>query len=141
MSKKIVYVGGTFDLVHYGHGRFLEQAKKLGDFLVVALNTDEFSEEYKRKPILNYNERKETLKMLPFVDSVVPNVGGRDSKPTILHVKPDIIVHGDDWTGDSYMKQLGVTKKFLKDNGIEIIYVPYTKGISTSEIIKRCSQQ
>lgn len=139
--KKTIYVGGTFDLCHAGHVQFLRKSKELGDFLVVALNTDEFCAQYKRKPICPFNERRTMLKELRCVDSVIRNTGGYDSKPSILRVKPDIIVHGDDWTGDEYLKQLGIDQKFLDKHDIEVKYVPYTKGISTTEIIKRCSQQ
>jgi glycerol-3-phosphate cytidylyltransferase len=135
--KKIVYTGGTFDLFHRGHVNFLRQAKKLGDFLVVSLNTDEFCEEYKRKPVMTYEERRDALKSCRYVDAVIKNTGGKDSKPPILEVGPDIIVHGDDWKYESYMRQLGIDKTFLKENKIKLAYIPYTKNISTSEIIKR----
>lgn len=138
---KVVYVGGTFDLLHVGHVRLLKKAKALGDFLVVALNTDSFCEEYKRKPIIPYSQRKEMLKALSCVDTVIENTGGKDSKPSILHAKPSIIVHGDDWKGASFMKQLGVDASFLKKNKIKLVYLPYTESASSTEIIKRCSQR
>ena len=137
MATKIVYTGGTFDLLHPGHMNFLKKARELGDFLVVSLNTDEFCAQYKRKPIMTYKERKEALKACRYVDAVVENSGGFDSKPAIDAVRPQIIVHGDDWTGPKYLKQLGITSGYLKKRGIKLVYVPYTKGISTTNLIKR----
>lgn len=132
---KIVYTGGTFDIGHYGHISFLKRAKKLGDYLVVSLNTDEFCKQYKRKPVFNYKQRYAWLKELRCVDSVIPNTGGFDSKPAILKAKPDIMVHGDDWKGEGYMKQLGIDEEFLRRNKITLKYIPYTKGVSTTKII------
>jgi glycerol-3-phosphate cytidylyltransferase len=138
--KTILYTGGTFDIPHIGHFTFLKRCKEIADFVVVALNTDEFCSQYKRKPIMTYEERKATLKSIPYVDSVIKNTGGYDSKPAILNVMPDYIVHGDDWTGAKYLKQLAIDRTFLKKHKIKLLYVPYTKGISTSEIIKRIKQ-
>ena len=131
-----VYVGGTFDLFHWGHVEFFKKCAELGE-VWVALNTDEFCVEYKRKPIMTYDERKKVLESCRHITGVVENTGGYDSKPSIIKVKPDFIVHGDDWTGDAYLKQLSIDQDFLDDNGIKLHYVPYTKGISTTEIIKR----
>ncbi len=88
---KTLYTGGTFDVFHYGHMNFLRQCSKIADKVVVSLNTDEFIEYYKGKPpIMNYEERKKSLEFCKFVDEVIPNVGGADSKPSILQVKPHI---------------------------------------------------
>ena len=93
---QIVYTGGTFDLFHSGHANFLRLCRKLaGDDgkVVVSLNTDEFIQEYKGKPpIMSYQERKAILLACRFVDEVVVNVGGADSKPAILSVLPCCIV-------------------------------------------------
>lgn len=131
-----VYVGGTFDLFHWGHVEFLKKCSDMGN-VIVSLNTDKFCEEYKHKPILTYNERKKVLLGCHYVYAVIENTGGYDSKPAIVSVKPDYIVHGDDWKGNAYLKQLGIDKEFLKQHRIKLKYVPYTKGISTTEIIKR----
>lgn len=139
---KRVLVLGTFDLLHPGHLEFLWQAAKHGDSLVVALNTDEFVNEYKRPPIMTYQERARMLRALRIVDDVFPNFGGYDSKPAITHAQkramdPLVIVHGDDWTGAAYLKQLDVTQDWLDQRGITIEYVPYTEGVSTTDIIRR----
>ena len=84
---KIVYSGGTFDLIHSGHIRFLRACRRIaGDEgqVVLALNTDEFVETYKGKaPVMTYDERKTVLLACKYVDDVVPNLSGADSKPTI----------------------------------------------------------
>jgi glycerol-3-phosphate cytidylyltransferase len=137
MENKILYTGGTFDLFHYGHSNFLKQCKKLCDNVVVALNTDEFVAQYKRPAIMNYAEREKALLSCQYVTKVVPNNSGEDSKPTILSVKPDIIAIGDDWAHKDYYKQMNFTQEWLEKHGIVLVYIPYTKGISSSEIIKR----
>ena len=139
--SKILYTGGTFDLFHYGHVNFLKQWYLLCDHVVVALNTDEFVCKYKSKPIMNYEERKLSLLSCQYVKDVIPNTFGQDSKPTILLVKPQIIAVGDDWAQKDYYKQMSFTQQWLEDNGIVLVYIPYTKGISSSEIKKRLHDQ
>jgi glycerol-3-phosphate cytidylyltransferase len=133
-----LYTGGTFDILHPGHVNFLEKCKEIADLVIVSLNTDEFCEQYKRKPLMTYKERKACLLGCRYVDAVVENTGGYDSKQAILYVEPNLIAHGDDWTGDKYMEQLGINQEFLDEHGIELVYIPYTKGISTTELLKRC---
>lgn len=133
----IVYTGGTFDLPHKGHYRLLKRAAEIG-IVVVALNTDEFIESYKgRPPILSYEERKEALLACRWVDQVVPNVGGTDSKIAIEMVHPDYIIIGSDWARKDYYLQMGFTQDWLDKRGIGLIYVPYTEGISTTDIKNR----
>jgi glycerol-3-phosphate cytidylyltransferase len=134
---KIVYTGGTFDLFHFGHVEFLKQCKMLGDKVIVALNTDEFVSQYKSKPIMSYIERKKSLLYCQYVDEVVMNESGADSKPTILSIKPQIIAIGDDWAHKDYFKQMQFTKEWLEENNIILVYLQYCKEISTSEIKKR----
>jgi len=69
-----------------------------------------------------------------FVDEVIINKGGKDSKPAILQAKATHILHGDDWTGESYLNQLDVTEDWLKENNIQVIYKPYTQGVSTTKL-------
>lgn len=134
-----VYVGGTFDLFHYGHAAFLEQCAKRGK-VIVALNTDEFAARYKRHTVLTLGERLESLRACKWVDEVIVNVGDEDSGLTIDLVKDkkiSYIAHGDDWTGPSLMDQLGISQEWLDERDIKMLYIPYTAGISTSEIIRR----
>ena len=134
---KRAYIGGTFDLFHAGHVRLFATAKEKYGYVIVSLNTDEFTERFKRKPIMSLEERGIMVSSCAYVDEVVINEGGEDSTVAILKTKPDVILHGDDWTGESLMRQMGLTEQFLKDNNITMEYEPYTKGISTTGIINR----
>lgn len=137
---KIVYTGGTFDLFHAGHVSFLRLCKLISQDgqVVVSLNTDEFITKYKGKPpIYSYEDRKHLLLGCRFVDMVVENTGGADSKPAITNVRPDFIVVGSDWASKDYYAQMQFTQKWLDDRNIVLIYVPYTEGISSTMIKKK----
>ncbi len=132
-----IYTGGTFDLFHAGHINFLKKCSELGE-VWVSLNTDEFITAYKGKPpVLSYQDRFEVLAACRYVDCIVPNEGGVDSKPSILSVKPDIIAIGSDWARKDYYKQMGFDQDWLDDHRISLMYIPYTAGISSTEIKRR----
>ena len=137
----IVYTGGTFDLFHSGHVAFLRSCKRIAGKdgrVVVSLNTDEFIAAYKGKPpIMSFDERKAVLMACRYVDSVVANVGGEDSKPAIENVLPDFVVIGDDWARKDYYAQMQFTQDWLDGNKIQLIYVPYTNGVSSTDIKAR----
>jgi len=136
----IVYTGGTFDVPHVGHVNFLRQCKEYfpDSYLILGLNTDEFIEEFKgKKPIFSYEERKKLLETINYVDEIIPNTGGKDSKPAISIAKPDVIIIGSDWLKKDYLKQMDFTEEWLRDQHIALIYIPYTDIISTTEIKKR----
>lgn len=134
----IAYTGGTFDYFHSGHVNFLRQCKAIADVVVVSLNTDEFITQFKGKPpIMSYDERRKVLEGCRYVDKVIPNTGGADSKPAIISVKPDFIIIGSDWASKDYYKQMGFNQEWLDEQGIVLIYVPYTLGISTTQIKER----
>jgi len=135
--NKVLYTGGTFDLFHYGHVNFLKKCHSICNNVVVALNTDEFIYQYKSKSILTYAEREASLLECKYVSKVVPNVFGQDSKPTILSVNPDIIAVGDDWCHKDYYSQMDFTQEWLDNHNVTLVYIPYTKGISTTEIKAR----
>jgi glycerol-3-phosphate cytidylyltransferase len=133
----VVYTGGTFDLPHSGHVNFLRKCAQLGK-VYVSLNTDEFIEQYKGKPpVMTFNERYEVLTEYHSVHVVMSNDGGADSKDAILQVRPDIIAIGSDWARKDYYKQMGFTQDWLDEQGISLIYIPYTEGISSTEIKRR----
>lgn len=137
---KTVYTGGTFDLFHHGHANLLRQCYKIGR-VVVSLNTDEFIKEYKGKPpVMTYEEREKALLSCRWVDEVVPNTGGADSKPAIESVKPDFIVVGSDWAKKDYYAQMQFTQEWLDERDITLLYVPYTLNISTTEIKNRLTK-
>lgn len=133
-----VYTGGTFDLFHAGHINFLKRCSEIaGDdgSVTVSLNTDEFIYEYKKKtPILSYHERSVVLEACRYVDLVVPNIGGADSKPAIEECEPDVIAIGSDWARKDYCKQMQFDQDWLDEKNISLIYIPYTKGISSTLI-------
>jgi glycerol-3-phosphate cytidylyltransferase len=137
----VVYTGGTFDVPHLGHVNFLRQCKRLAGKegkVVVALNPDKFVTSFKGKaPLFSYEERKKLLEKLEYVDEVVKNENGKDSKPTILKVKPDFIVIGSDWAAKDYYAQMDFSQNWLDKHNIILVYVPYTEVISSSEIKRR----
>ena len=107
-NQRVLYTGGTFDLFHFGHQNFLKQCKRLADKVVVSLNTDDFVERFKdHKTILKYKEREQSLRYCKYVDQVIKNGAGEDSRACILTVRPHIIAIGDDWAHKNYYKQMG----------------------------------
>ena len=136
--KKILYTGGTFDLLHFGHINFLRHCKKIADEVVVSLNTDEFILKYKQNaPICSYEHRKVMLESCVYVDRVVENSYGADSKPSIMNVKPDIIAIGSDWATKDYYKQMQFTQDWLDEMNITLLYIPYTEKVSTTLLKQR----
>lgn len=136
----IVYTGGTFDMFHAGHAALLAECRKLAGSdgrVVVALNTDEFIRTYKgRTPVCMYEERKAVLRSCRYVDDVVENRGGADSRPTIEKVQPDIIAIGVDWACRDYHAQMGFTPWWLAERKITLVYVAHnwSDSVSTSEL-------
>jgi glycerol-3-phosphate cytidylyltransferase len=132
-----IYTGGTFDLFHSGHAQFLAKCKSLGT-VTVALNTDDFILKYKGKlPVMTYAEREAVLVSCRHVDRVIPNYGGPDSKPSIVKAKAELIVIGSDWARKDYYKQMQFSQDWLDEQGIGLAYIPYTEGISSTQIKRR----
>jgi glycerol-3-phosphate cytidylyltransferase len=137
----MVYTGGTFDLFHSGHVNFLKRCSELGS-VTVALNTDEFIEEYKGKaPVMSYAERQEVLLGCKYVSAVIPNFSGSDSRPAIEVVSPDIVAIGSDWARKDYYTQMAFDQNWLDDRGIALIYIPYTKNVSSTAIKERMTNR
>lgn len=136
VSTKTVLVIGVFDLFHRGHVEFLRRARQLGDRLIVVVNGDEFVSRYKRKPVFSEDDRLAIVASLRDVDfAFISN--SPDARPVIEEQEIDLIVHGDDWEHASYLKQICVDQAYLDSRRIEMKYVPYYAGVSTSEIIER----
>lgn len=134
-----VYTGGTFDLFHSGHVNFLKRCQQIAGMdgqVVVALNTDEFIYYYKKKkPVLSFDQRKDVLESCRYVSEVVANVGGSDSKKTIEMVESvDVIAIGSDWARKDYYAQMEFNQDWLDEKNISLIYIPYTKGVSSTFI-------
>jgi glycerol-3-phosphate cytidylyltransferase len=136
----IVYTGGTFDLLHAGHVDLLRVCRKVshGGEVIVGLNRDAFVHQFKGKPpVCSYEERRDILLACRYVDAVIPNIGDTDSKPAILHVKPDFILIGDDWAVKDYYAQMNFTPEWLDDNNISLLYVPRQRRLSSTAIKSR----
>jgi glycerol-3-phosphate cytidylyltransferase len=132
-----IYTGGTFDLFHAGHVEFLRRCAELGS-VTVSLNEDEFIENYKgKRPVISYREREAVLLGCRWVDDVVPNVGGSDSRVSIGIVSPDLVVIGSDWARRDYYAQMQFDQDWLDERGIGLCYIPYTQGISSTAIKER----
>jgi glycerol-3-phosphate cytidylyltransferase len=127
---------GVFDLFHRGHLELLKKAKKLGDRLIVAINGDEMVSQYKRKPFFSEEDRLEIINSLEMVDETFI-INKFDNSEILIDQNIDIIVHGNDWDRDSYLKQIRIDENFLKKNTISLEFVPYTTGISTSDLINQ----
>ena len=128
MKRVITY--GTFDLLHYGHINLLSQAKKLGDYLVVALSTDEFNKIEKDKVcFFTYEQRKQLLESIRYVDLVIPENNWEQKNTDVADYHIDVFAIGDDWTGKF---------DFLKDK-CDVVYLPRTPEISTTQIKKDLS--
>lgn len=136
-----IYTGGSFDLYHWAHAEFLKRCRSLAGEdgqVIVSLNTDEFIKDYKKKGlVMTYEERRRALLSCRFVDDVVPNIGGSDSRLAIELVKPDLIVIGSDWARKDYYAQMGFDQDWLDERGIGLVYIPYTQGISSTDIKSR----
>jgi len=111
-----LYTGGTFDLFHAGHVEFLRRCSQIADEVIVSLNSDQFIEKYKGKPsVMRYRERRTVINACKYVDGVVLNTGGADSKPSIEAVKPDIIAIGSDWARKDYHAQMQFDQDWLDE--------------------------
>lgn len=131
-SEKIVYVGMSADLVHPGHLNVLERAAQLGR-VVVGLLTDEAIASYKRLPYMSFEQRRAVVESLKHVDEVVAQES-LDYVPNLRSLKPDFVVHGDDWqTGVQAATRQRVIDA-LSEWGGELVEVPYTQGISSTQL-------
>jgi len=132
-----VLVVGVFDLFHRGHVELLRRARELGDRLTVAINGDDLVEEYKRRrPFMAESDRLAIVAACRYVDHAYI-ARDYDTKPAIEAYRIDAIVHGDDWPHDRYLQQIRVTEAYLASRGVTIVYVPYTAGISTTDVVAR----
>ena len=122
MKKVITY--GTFDLLHYGHINLLRRAKEQGDYLIVALSTDEFNRLKNKTSYFPYEKRKLLLEAIRYVDLVIPEENWDQKRDDVVNYHVDTFVMGDDWKGKF---------DFLSDL-CEVVYLPRTPEISTTKI-------
>lgn len=127
-----VYADMVADLFHYGHVEFLRQASALGGYVLVGVNADDAVEAHKRKPIQTMEERMASVKACRYVDEVIPNAPWVFDPTWIAKYNIDLVVHGDDYTDEQRRSiyQVPIEMGILRT-------VTYTKGISTTEIIRR----
>ncbi|QFM81761.1 glycerol-3-phosphate cytidylyltransferase [Staphylococcus aureus] len=122
MKRVITY--GTYDLLHCGHIELLRRAREMGDYLIVALSTDEFNQIKHKKSYYDYEQRKMMLESIRYVDLVIPEKGWGQKEDDVEKFDVDVFVMGHDWEGEF---------DFLKDK-CEVIYLKRTEGISTTKI-------
>ncbi len=131
MKRVLTY--GTFDLLHYGHINLLRRAKALGDYLIVALSTDEFNESKGKKAYHNYETRKKMLEAIRYVDLVIPEKSWEQKIDDVKEYHVDVTVMGGDWIGSDKFE-------YLQDY-CELVFLPRTEGISTTKIKKELGLQ
>lgn len=127
---KKVYVGMSADIIHPGHLNIIKEAQKLGRVIVGVL-TDEAIASYKRLPYLNYEQRSEIVMNIKGVDEVIPQTT-LDYVPNLEIVKPDFVVHGDDWKEGVQKETRNRVLETIEKWGGKVIDIPYTKGISST---------
>lgn len=127
MKRVITY--GTFDLLHYGHINLLKRAKEQGDYLVVALSTDEFNWSKKQKKCyFSFEKRKQLLEAIRYVDLVIPENAWEQKVTDISLYQIDTFVMGDDWAGKFDFIE--------EETDAQVVYLPRTPEISTTQIKK-----
>ncbi len=134
-GKKVIFTNGCFDLLHAGHVWLFKEAKKLGDILMVAINSDASLRRLKgpERPVFPLKERLEILSAIEFID--ILTVFPQDTPQKIISLlRPDILVKGGDWPPDQI-----VGRKDVEESGGRVILIPYINGLSTTGIIKKIS--
>ena len=136
-KKKIVFTNGCFDLLHIGHVRYLKEARSLGEFLVVGINSDSSVKQLKgpNRPIQTELDRAEILASLASVDATIIF---NESTPELLiqSIKPDILVKGGDWTVDQI-----VGGAFVQSYGGKVLSLQFIEGKSTTRLVEKSSQK
>jgi len=131
-GKRIIFTNGCFDLLHVGHIRYLEEARALGDVLIVGVNSDSSVRKLKgsKRPVLPEEERAEILSGLGCVDYITI-FDEIDPLKLITSLQPNVLAKGGDWT-----KEQTVGKKVVERSGGEVVIIPFVQGASTSNLIK-----
>lgn len=129
---KTVYMAMSADIIHQGHLNVINEARKLGD-VIVGLHTDDVIRGYWRNPIMKYEERKQVIENIKGVIKVIPQ-DTLDQVHNILNLKPDYVIHGDDWKEGEQKELREKVINALKEYGGELIEVPYTQGVSISKL-------
>tara|TARA_B100001989_G_scaffold251958_1_gene232546 strand:- start:628 stop:1929 length:1302 start_codon:yes stop_codon:yes gene_type:complete len=136
--KKTVYISLTADSIHHGHMKLFETARKYGD-IIIGLLSDKAVAEHKRIPYLNFEQRKKILINFKGVKSVIVQ-NEWDYSKNIKSLKPDFLVHGDDWKTGHMSEIRRKVLKIMKSYGGKLIEIPYTKGVSSSALINHLNE-
>lgn len=129
MKKIIGFTAGTFDMFHIGHLNLIKNAKSRCDYLIVGVNSDKLVQEYKgKKAVVPLEERMEILRALRFVDEVMP-IDSLDKKISWDQKHYDLLFIGDDWKGSPRWEK---TVKEMRSYNVETIFLPYTKGTTST---------
>lgn len=134
---KVGYTQGTFDLFHIGHLNLINNAKEQCDYLIVGVNSDELVFKYKNKVTnIKETERAKIVNSIKGVDRVIIT-DTLDKTEILNHVNFDAIFIGDDWKGNQRWED---TKIALSKRGIDVVFLPHTDGISTTDIVKKMNR-
>lgn len=135
---KIGYTDGVYDLFHIGHLNMIQAAKRQCEYLIVGVHGDDVVESYKHhRPIINENDRKRIIASIKGVDQAEIN-RFRDKLKLWELYHFNVVFIGDDWKGTDRWNNF---EKVLAEYGVDVVYVPYTKGISTTEIRKKILEE
>jgi len=126
----IGYTSGVFDLFHIGHLTLLKNAKSMCERLVVGVTTDDLSSYKGKKPLIPFADRAEIVRAIRYVDAVIPQET-MDKATMCKKIKASVLFVGDDWYDTPKWKHI---EEELDSLGIRVVYFPYTKGVSTTEI-------
>ncbi len=132
MGKKLVYIGLTADTIHHGHINLIERGRDFGE-IIVGLLTDKAVSDYKRIPLLNFEQRKKILINIKGVKKVVPQ-NDWDYSINIKKYKPNFMLHGTDWNSGPQLRLRKNVIKELKKYGGKLVEIPYTKGVSSTAL-------
>ena len=138
MANKKVYVGMSADIIHPGHLNIIHEAQKLGEVIVGVL-TDAAIASYKRLPYLNYDQRSLVVKNLKGVSEVIPQTT-LDYRPNLEKIKPDYVVHGDDWKEGVQKETRQKVIETMAKWGGKVIDIPYTQGISSTQLNQKLKE-
>lgn len=135
---KVGFTDGVYDLFHVGHLNIIKYAKSQCDFLIVGVHADEIVNEYKHHyPVIDEESRREIVGAIKYVDkSVINRTRDKFELHNLYHF--DVVFIGDDWKGTDRWNKIEAD---FKELGVDVVYVPYTKGVSTTEIRRKMSSK
>lgn len=136
-GRQVVFTNGCFDLLHRGHVRYLDQAKTLGDVLIVAINSDASVRTLKGpdRPVMSHGERAELVASLGVVDYVIIFEEANPER-VIQELEPDVLVKGGNWPVDQV-----IGRQLVESRGGQVLTLPYVEGASSSELLRRIQER